>query len=81
MSKQPISLANLAKIAEQSEPAQTSGQPDVVKSDIPQVLKQLSVKVNLPVYERLRKAAYQLEMSHQDIGSEAIEAWLTKNGF
>ncbi|WP_038345634.1 hypothetical protein [Acinetobacter sp. A47] len=81
MGKAPLSLDSLKQVAEQSAPAQTSGQPDVVKSDAPQVTKQLSVKVTLPVYERLRKAAYTLEMSHQDIGSDAVAEWLTKNGF
>lgn len=43
--------------------------------------KQLSVKVPSPTYARLRNGAVTTEMSHQHIMLEALENWLSDNGF
>lgn len=47
----------------------------------PAGFKQLSVKVDTPVYDKLKGAAHHTKQSHQDIMYAALEEWLQRNGY
>lgn len=83
-----LNLNDLVDLSGQSE-APATAKPDV--SATPRVtpnkplaqlgpVKQLSVKVDLPTYDKLKDVAGKKSLSHQDILYEAIHLWLRANG-
>ena len=85
MTSKANSLDALKQLSTAKKDPTTSGVPDhqtkVTPMTIMGATRQMSVKVDMPTYDRLRSMAVSTKSSHQEILYDALREWLLKNGY